>query len=197
MIALEAQLHRFSPEDVDRMVEAGVLQEDDRVELVTGILYDMSPQSSRHAAIVHVALDSIRGCLPADGWHVRVQVPLRLVPDSQPEPDLAVVPGTARSWIERHPDRAALVVEVADTSIDHDRRRKAPLYARAGVSAYWILDLMRDAVEVFDEPDPSACAYRRHTVHARDGSLALPAEIAGAGIEVAVADLLPGRRDRA
>ena len=195
MIAASTHLHRFSLDDVDRMLEAGVLREDDRVELLMGVLYDMSPQSSHHAATIHLALAALQACLPAQGWHVRVQVPLRLASDSQPEPDLAVVSGTPRSWIDRHPDHAALVVEVADSSIEHDRGRKAPLYARAGIQAYWILEPAHARVRVFEGPDPSSSSYRLDRVLGRTDSIVLPREIAGRARVLATADLLPDPDD--
>ena len=85
------------------MVAAGVLRPDDRVELILGVLYDLSPRRSRHTAAVHKMLDALRAAYSDVGAHVRVQSPLRLGGDSQPEPDLAVVSGAIDDSIDSHP----------------------------------------------------------------------------------------------
>jgi len=81
-----------------------------------------------------------------------VQLPVALDEESEPEPDVAVVPGTARQYWDAHPSRPVLVVEVADSSVTLDREEKASLYARAGVPDYWIVDIAREVVEVHRQP---------------------------------------------
>jgi Uma2 family endonuclease len=91
------------------------------------------------------------------GCHVRTQLPLAIDPSSEPEPDLAVVKGSGRDYIEAHPSSAVLVIEIADTSLEYDRR-KGRVYAGSGIPEYWIVNLADRCVEVYR--DPSAGAYR-------------------------------------
>jgi len=91
-----------------------------------------------------------------DDWQIDSQLPIALDADSEPEPDIAVVPHDPRAYLAAHPSRAVLIVEVAETSYRLDREYKASLYARAGIPDYWILDLAHEAVEVHREPEASA-----------------------------------------
>ena len=92
------------------------------------------------------------------GWYVTTQLPVALDDESEPEPDVAVVPGTAREYWDAHPSRPVLVVEVADTSIGLDREHKLSLYARAGVPDYWIVNIAEGILEVYRRPVPSPTA---------------------------------------
>jgi Uma2 family endonuclease len=143
--------HRWTRREYERMGEAGILAPDARTELIDGEVIEVSPQSSYHAATVSFAQEALRRAF-GDGYTVRVQLPLALGEASEPEPDLAVAPGTPRDYVEAHPANAALVVEVADTSLDFDRNRKAGLYARAGLADYWIINLRDHCVEVYRDP---------------------------------------------
>ena len=139
----------------------------------------MTPQSSRHAAAVQLAQKALERVY-GDGFAVRVQMPLAIDPDSEPEPDLAVVRGGPRDYRDAHPRDAVLVIEVADTSLAHDRGRKKEVYARCGIPAYWIVNLVDEGVEVYD--DLSAGRYRSAAQYRRG-------EILAASIRVE--DLLP------
>jgi Uma2 family endonuclease len=88
-----------------------------------------------------------------DAWHTRTQSSITTA-DSEPLPDVAVVAGTPRDYLSRHPASPdiALVVEVSDASLDRDRREKAPLYARAGITAYWIVNLQESVIEIHTDP---------------------------------------------
>jgi Uma2 family endonuclease len=178
-------LHRWTRQDYERMAEAGFFGPEERVELVDGVIYDMTPQSSFHATGVQLAQDGLR-TLFAAGYTIRVQMPLALGPDSLPEPDVAVVAGSARDYRGSHPTTAVLVVEVADASLLHDRQRKATLYARAGLPEYWLLDLRAGALDVLREPSPAGYAVCRRLGR---GDHVAPVGHPGPGI--AVADLLP------
>jgi Uma2 family endonuclease len=124
---------------------------------------------------------------------VRIQEPLALDQESEPEPDVAVVPGSHRDWRHAHPARATLVVEVADTSLAFDREHKGSLYARAGLADYWIVNLVDRVLEVRREPvaDPAAPFGWRYAAVERLGPEALVAPLARPDARVAVADLLP------
>lgn len=159
-------LHRLSVEDVHRMVDAGILREEDRVELIDGVLVDVSRPSPEHSTIVSwLTRHFVVGC---PDWDVRVQ-DLLLVEGGFVLPDLMVVERPAR---DRHPTTAALVVEVSITTLRHDTA-KAWRYARAGIGEYWLVDVARRSVTVHDAPRPEG--YRRVAVHGDDAVLTAPA----------------------
>ena len=175
----------WSREAYDHAVDAGILGPDDRIELIEGQLLTMAAQGSRHAATVDSVGEILRGVF-GDGCRVRLQCPLAMGDDSEPEPDLAVVPGRAFDYLDAHPTTALLVVEVSDDLLRRDRTVKQRLYARHGIPEYWIIALPEARVEVYREP--SEAGYRTVLVrHAGDtlAPLARPAEA------IAVSDLLP------
>lgn len=118
---------------------------------------------------------------------VRPQLPLALDPDSEPEPDIAVVAGEPRDFPSGHPITAILVVEISDATLRQDRTRKAPLYARHGIPEYWILNVVDDCLEVYRDPDRASETYQtKLTLHRGDSITPLQ----GAK-PIAVADMLP------
>jgi Uma2 family endonuclease len=155
------------------------------VELLEGEIIDMTPEKSRHAAAVDLSLEALRRAF-SRSHSIRVQHPLAVSDSSEPEPDLAVVHGSARDYVERHPTSAELVVEVSDTSLDYDRTRKARVYAQAGIAEYWIVNIVAGVLEVHRDPGDSGY---RSVVTVRAGETVTP--LADAGAPVAVADLLP------
>lgn len=180
--------YRWTRERYDRAVEAGVFGPDDRLELIEGQLLAVTPQGSRHAAIVDQAGEVLRGVFGGD-CRVRIRCPLAAGDDSEPEPDLAVVPGRARDYLDAHPTSALLVVEVSDDSLRRDRTVKQRLYARHGIPEYWILALPDARVEVYrDHRDPAATGYRTVLMR-RPGETIAP--LARPAAAIAVADLLP------
>jgi Uma2 family endonuclease len=145
------QLKRWSRHAYDEMIKAGIFGPDERIELVEGEIVEMSPQDPPHSVGVLVVEEALRRAFPV-GFHVRAQLPLALDDDSEPEPDLAVVRGDIRDYVANHPATAVLIVEVAHSTLDYDRRRKARIYARAGIPEYWIVNLVDRVVEVYREP---------------------------------------------
>ncbi|MEO1171974.1 MAG: Uma2 family endonuclease [Myxococcota bacterium] len=138
---------KWSRDDYGRLIDAGVLAEADRVQLISGEIVQMSPEKSTHAVVVELVAHALRASLP-EGWHIRVQHPLALSGDSEPEPDVAVVAGSIRDYLAEHPRAAALVVEVSESSLAYDRGAKAALYARSAVETYWLIDLTQGSLEV-------------------------------------------------
>ena len=185
-------VRRWTRQEYDKMVTAGIFPPGERVELVDGEILAMTPQGSAHATAVSLTEEVLR-VLFGRGYNVRVQMPLALDPSSEPEPDLTVVPGSPRDYRDAHPTSAFLLVEVADTTLQYDREQKGSLYARAGVAEYWIVNLLDRCVEVYREPAPSSqgrygWGYRTvHTYTAEDRLSPLTAPQA----RVSVADLLP------
>lgn len=157
---LEMPRHRFSRAQYERMVEAGVFGPGDRLELLDGEIIDMAPQKSRHATAVTLMADALRSAF-GSGVTVRVQLPFALDDDSEPEPDVAVVPGPPRDYRDAHPDNALLLCEVSDATLAYDRGQKLRAYARAGVPEYWILDLGGGTLEVCRKPGGDGYAERR------------------------------------
>jgi Uma2 family endonuclease len=146
-------------DDYHRMVQAGVFDEDDRLELLEGVIVEMSPQSPRHALVITRLCDPQFAPLGAD-CVARAQLPLTLEPDSEPEPDVAIVRRTASGDRLRHPSTALAVFEVASDSLRKDRLAKAALYARAGIPEYVIVNLVQDTLEVHRDPDREGRRYR-------------------------------------
>lgn len=134
------------------MVAVGVLGPDDRLELIEGEILTMAPQNSPHVTGVQLVSERLREAFQGRGVVVRVQAPLAVGEDSEPEPDVAVVEGEARDFRAAHPRSALLVVEVSDTSLAFDRGRKKGLYARARIPEYWLLNLIQGTLEVYREP---------------------------------------------
>ena len=152
----------FSRAQYERMVDAGVFVPDQQVELIEGRIVPMSPQNSRHTITVERIRRALERICPEDAY-VRTQYPLALGGASEPEPDVAVVPGTLEDHLDAHPSKALLVVEVADTSLAYDRDTKRRLYAAHGIPTYWIANLNASALEVYTDPD--AGDYRtKHTL---------------------------------
>jgi Uma2 family endonuclease len=184
-------LYRFTVEQYERMTELGILTANDRVELLERLVVQKMTQHPPHAVAVDCTDAVLRALLPAP-WYLRDQKPIRLS-DSEPEPDLAVVQGPPRRYQKRHPTPPdlALVIEVADTSLVEDRERKGPLYARARLPVYWIINLVERQVEVYTQPKGGkAPAYRQRRDY-REGE-AVPLTIAGQEVgQVPVRDLLP------
>jgi Uma2 family endonuclease len=184
-------LRRWTRAEYGRLVETGVF-EDEPLELIGGELIVAEPKYPYHTSGVTVADYVIRAALPP-GWIVRNQAPVSLDDESEPEPDLAVVPGGLRDYLYEHPARPVLAVEIADSSLSFDRRRKGSLYARAGIEDYWIVNLVDRVLEVYRDPVPDASArygwrYRSVTTLAPP---AVVSPLAFASIQIAVSDLLP------
>lgn len=146
---------RFTVDEYYRMAEAGVLHEDDRVELIDGEVISMSPIGNRHGAAVD-RLTELLVLRLAPRATVKVQNPLRIDQHSEPQPDLVVARRREDFYAAGHPrpDDTLLVVEVGDTSARFDRVVKAPLYARSGVPEVWLVDVVADEVRVLRAPGP-------------------------------------------
>jgi Uma2 family endonuclease len=172
------------------MAKAGLFGPDERVELLEGEIVTVIPQQSPHAACIGLVDEALRKAFGPSYW-IRIQLPLVMDPDSEPEPDLAVVSGSPRDYAHDHPRTSLLVIEVADSTITKDRTYKTRIYARAGIQEYWIVNLGERCLEVYRDPMPSAdhsSAYRSFQKLGPSDSLA---PLATPGTTVLVADLLP------
>jgi Uma2 family endonuclease len=192
MAGLEVKTRTWKRVEYERLIETGFFQPGDPVELVGGQLIVSEPQSSRHFAAIQAVGETLRIAF-GPRWEVRGQGPLALDDESEPEPDVAVVPGSFRDYVVKHPSHAVLVVEVSESSLDLDREHKGSLYARAGLSDYWILNLVDRVLEVHREPAPDpdssfGWSYRSLQAIGREASIA---PLALPGTHIRVVDLLP------
>jgi len=153
-MSVQVQRRLFTVEEYHRMAEAGILSEDDRVELIEGELVAMSPIGSRHAAAV--ARLTVLFSRIGDRGTVWVQNPIRLGRHSEPQPDVALLRYRPDFYASAHPgpEDVLLIVEVAEISADYDRTVKIPLYARHGIPEAWLVDLAKEHIEVYRQPGP-------------------------------------------
>jgi Uma2 family endonuclease len=180
---------RLTRLEYEALVERGVLDEDDPIELLDGRLVFREPQGSRHAAAslrIRLALDRAFG----RGHHVRPQFPIALDEVSEPEPDIAVVRGRI-DHRDAHPASPVLVVDVADSSLARDRGRKGSLYARAGIPDYWIVNPMDGVLEIYRDPGRTAAGRWRYASVRVLNPRATVSPLAAPRARIPVADLLP------
>jgi Uma2 family endonuclease len=184
-------MYRFTVQQYRRMVETGILSENDMVELLEGWIVAKMTHNPPHDAAVNLTRCVIEPLL-ASGWHVRVQSAIT-TGDSEPEPDIAVVRGSLRRYVQSHPRPAdiGLLIEVAETSLLEDRIDKGRLYARARIPIYWIVNIPERQVEIYTDPKggKSPAYRRRHDYGINDK---LPLVIDGQEIaRIAVKSCLP------
>jgi len=177
---------RFTAAEYHAMGEAGILAEDERVELIGGEIVRMTPIGSRHAGCVK-SLIRLMGRALGDRGIVSAQDPIVLDGTTEPQPDFAILRFREDTYRSAHPQPAdvLLVIEVADSSLEYDRRVKIPLYARAGIPETWLVRLEDGCIEV--HRDPAATGYREMRTF-RPGDAVAP--LAFPDLEVAVAAVL-------
>jgi Uma2 family endonuclease len=192
MASYEARLRRFSRAEYERLIELGIFQPGEPIELIGGELMVAEPQGAAHYTAIRKTAKALEAAF-GPGWEVRTQGPVGLDDDSEPEPDVAVVPGSPDDYGRAHPSRPVLTVEVAESSLVIDRRHKGSLYARAGLPDYWVLNLIDRVLEVYREPVADSTApfgwrYARGEVldvSARVAPLAAPTSA------ISISQLLP------
>lgn len=192
MSTYETRTRRWTRAEYDRLIELGAFQVDEHLELIGGELIAGEPQGAGHYTAIRRSTKALETAF-GPGWEVRPQGPLGLDDESEPEPDVAVVPGSVDDYRGAHPSRPVLVLEVAVSTLGFDRGHKGSLYARAGVADYWVLNLEGRVLEVYRQPAPDPSApfgwrYARREVVASAGHVA---PLAVPGATVTVADLLP------
>ncbi|HEX6903973.1 MAG TPA: Uma2 family endonuclease [Thermoanaerobaculia bacterium] len=184
---------RWTREEYERCVEEGFFHPEARLELVYGFLYERSQHSPLHVTGVQCAWQFLRSLFDhEEGCFIQILAPLALGPDSEPEPDISVVPGRIRDYFSAHPTTAILIVEAAEDSLLHDRGLKKSLYAREGIPEYWLMNLIDNCLEVFRAPQDGV--YTQSQI-LREEDTVSPLERPEASIKVA--DLLPFRRSQA
>jgi len=192
MATYGTRTRRWTRAEYEKLIELGIFQPGEPIELIGGELMVAEPQGPAHYTAIRKTVRTLEAAF-GPGWDVRSQGPIGLDEESEPEPDVAVVSGGPEDYRSAHPSRPALTVEVAESSLDIDRKRKGSAYARAGLQDYWILNLIDCVLEVYRAPvaDPSApfgWRYARCEVFepsAHVSPLAAPAA------RIRVIDLLP------
>lgn len=183
---------RFSVDQYHAMIQASILTEDDPVELLEGWLITKMPKNPRHTLVTQLARDLLASLLPP-GWYINIQEPITTA-ESEPEPDVVVVRGERRQYPDHHPgpQDIALVIEVADSSLRRDQTLKKRIYAAAGISVYWIVNLIDGQIEVYSEPSGSHEQPDYHQQQNYGLEDAVPVVVDGQEVgRLSVQDLLP------
>ncbi len=185
-MAIHLPRRRFTVEEYHRMAEAGILGEDDRVELIEGEITEMTPIGRRHAATVKRLIKLFVSAF-GNNAVVGAQDPVVLDEHSEPQPDIELLHPKADFYASGHPmpEDVFLLVEVAYSSADPDRRVKVPLYARNGIAEAWLVDLEQETITVYRDPSPDG--YRTVRVF-RCGEQIAPAAFPDRSL--AVADIM-------
>jgi Uma2 family endonuclease len=184
-------LYRLSVAQYHEMINAGILRSGDKVELLEGHLVEKMPHNPPHASSITALQVVLLPRLP-EGWMIRQQLPIT-TRDSEPEPDCVVVVAPWQRYSERHPALSdiALVVEVADTTLEEDRTTKQRIYARARLPIYWIVNIPDRQIEVYTQPRSGRNPTYRQRRDYLPGEK-IPLVIAGQEVgSIAVEDLLP------
>jgi Uma2 family endonuclease len=183
--------YRFSVEQYHRMIEAGILTEDDRAELLEGVIVAKMTHNPPHDGTILLIQTELLKRLPED-WVLRIQSAITLA-DSEPEPDLAVARGPAPRYLRAHPmpRDLSILIEVADTTLLQDRNDKGRAYARARIPVYWVVNLNAGSIEVYMEPRAGRSpVYRRRQDY--NAEQAVPIVLHGQEIgQLPVRDVLP------
>jgi Uma2 family endonuclease len=147
-------IRRLTVSEYHRMVEAGILSEDEQVELIDGVIVQMDPQQSKHSAVISRMASQFYQLALEGKTMLRVQTPIILTDDTEPEPDLALVNPHEDAYAEAHPfpHDALLLIEVSDTSLEFDKEIKLPRYAASEIPEVWIVNLIDNRIEVYREP---------------------------------------------
>lgn len=189
---MELTTRKWSREEYQRMIEVGLLHEDERVELVKGDIIALTPVDPLHSNTVSQINMLLTGALGAT-HSVRVQCPLAIGTDSEPEPDFSLIPLEMAHQLARdrkHPTTADLVIEVSNTSLAYDRGPKGSLYAAGQIPLFWVVNLGNELLEVYSQPAPDPQAPFGWS-YARFQRLSRGQAVSFAGRELPVDDFLP------
>lgn len=183
----ESTVRQWTREEYHRMLDAGILAEDDAIELLNGQIFAMSPQRPPHTTATKRTYDYLKPLL-LGGADVRSQSPIALSPASEPEPDIAVVEIDVLEYSDRHPqpNEIFLLIEVADSTLTRDLGEKAKAYAQANVQDYWVVDVRERVIHVFRQP--SGNTYQQKQILSEGDVLSL---LAFPDINVAIDQMLP------
>jgi Uma2 family endonuclease len=189
---LASSLAKFSVARYQKMIETGILTADDKVELLENYVVLKMPRNPPHDGTIDLLKAALPAAVPA-GWLLRIQQTV-VLSDSQPEPDFAIVRGTPRSYLSRHPVAAdvGIIIEVADSSLLRDQRDKTRIYARGAIPCYWIVNLVDRRIEVYSQPSGPVAVPAYGLTQIYQPGDAVPLVLDGNTVgTVPAADLLP------
>jgi Uma2 family endonuclease len=152
-MSLSLTTRKFTVEEYEKMSAQGIIKPDEKVELIRGEIIKMSPMGTRHAACIDRLIPLLYQKL-GKRIILRVQNPIRLNDNSQPEPDLSLLIPRSDFYISAHPqpEDIYLIIEVSDSTLDYDRNTKIPLYAEANIKEVWLVNLQEECLEVYRYP---------------------------------------------
>ena len=170
---VNTQVRPITIDDYHRMIETGIIHEGERIELISGQIFNMAAKGTRHTVATTRLLRELLAFIGQRAI-VRCQEPITMPDNSEPEPDIAIARWRDDEYLDSHPVPAdiILVIEVADSTIGFDRNTKAPLYATAGISEYWIVNLIDNRLEIYRQPEGSI--YARIEIITPPKSISLP-----------------------
>jgi Uma2 family endonuclease len=185
-ISTSRATYKFSVDEYHRMAQAGIFHEDDHVELIEGEIVRMAPIGNRHIGVVNSLNRAFSALLASGRAVVSVQNPVIVGDTTEPEPDVVLLRFVEDNYRSRKPEArdVLLLVEVADTSLDYDRLTKVPLYASAGITEVWLIDLTENQIEVYR--GPSGGAFSGEQIYARGSTLS---PLAFPDLQIKVADI--------
>jgi Uma2 family endonuclease len=156
---VNTQIRSLTSADYYQMMESGIIREGEKVELILGQIFTMAAKGTRHTVSTTRLITELPLLMQRRAI-VRCQEPITLPNNSEPEPDIVIVRLRSDDYVNSHPAPAdiILVIEVADSTIRFDRETKAPLYAAAGISEYWIVNLIDNRLEIYRQPEGSIYA---------------------------------------
>jgi Uma2 family endonuclease len=165
---------RWTVQDYHRMSEFGILKANERTELIDGQIVLMAAKGTSHVLALRLLASVLEDLLADQSVFVSTQDPIQLDDFSEPEPDLAIVRGTALDYVDHHPrsQEIYLVLEVADSTLKQDCEIKAQLYAQAEITDYWVVDLPNRQLHIFQNPTPKG--YTSHLILTEPNSISLP-----------------------
>jgi len=183
---------RLTVEQYHKMIQTGILTTDDAVELLEGWLITRMTKNPRHTLSTQLLNDALRELIQS-GWIINNQEPITTA-DSEPEPDITIIQGQRRDYVERHPspEDVALLIEVSDATLQRDRTLKLRIYANAHIPVYWIVNLQERQIEVYTEPtgDDEQASYQQQKIYQETDSVSVVINENEVG-KIKVADILP------
>jgi Uma2 family endonuclease len=184
------QLKSWTVQEYHRMAELGILAANERTELIAGQITIMVAKGTPHVLTLRILTNEIEALLDNQPVFISTQDPIYIDNSSEPEPDLAIVKGTAFDYVDQHPqpNDIYLIVEVADSTLKYDCEVKDKLYARANITDYWVIDIPHRQVHIFR--DPTSTGYTSHLILTEPQTVS---PLAFPGIKLSIASILPPR----
>jgi Uma2 family endonuclease len=187
---VNTQIRPLTSAEYYQMMESGIIREGEKVELILGQIFTMAAKGTRHTLSTRKLFKQLLDLI-GDRADVQSQDPITLPNNSEPEPDIVIARLRSDEYVNSHPspEDIILIIEVADSSIKFDRDTKAPLYAAAGISEYWIVNLIDDRLEIYRQPEGAIYTSVQIVMPPRSINLPEFSEIA-----LNISDLFPAQK---